>query len=412
MKHTKLILVFALALALLVLCSCAKEGISGKKRTVNVYNWGEYISDGSEDSLDVNKAFEEYYRETYGEDVEVIYTTYASNEDLYAKLKSGAAGYDVIIPSDYMIARLIDEDMLEKIDFSNVPNYEYITDDFRSLYYDPEDEYSIPYTYGMIGVIYNSEFVDEADTGTWDIMWNEKYSGEILQYNNSRDAFGTAMYRAGIDVNTNDEGEWREALDALKEQQPMLQSYVMDEIFNKMESGEAHISSYYAGDYLTMCDNNESLCFYYPSAQGEDFATNLFVDAYCIPKGAKNKDLAEIYINYMLSEEPAIANAEYICYASPNSIVYENETYADDMGEDAMEILYPEGFSFADNYNRRSYHNLEEDTLQMVNSLWEELKISSPSGVGVNVCAALIIVLSLAFAVRSAIVKNKRKKLY
>lgn len=404
----KLSFVFALILCL-ALCSC---GSSSSKKVVNVYNWGEYISDGSEGTLNANAAFEEYYYETYGEEIEVIYTTYASNEDMYAKLKSGASGYDVVIPSDYMIARLIEEDMLEKIDFSNIPNYANISDEFRGLYYDPTDEYSIPYTYGMVGVIYNSTAVDEADTGKWDLMWNEKYAGRILQFNNSRDAFGTAMYKLGIDVNTTSESEWRLALEELKAQQPHVQGYVMDEIFNKMESGEASISAYYAGDYLCMTENNEDLGFYYPTDEDGNYATNLFVDAYCIPKGAANKELAEIYINYMLSEEPAIANAEYIYYASPNSAVYESEVYIEDMGEEAMDILYPDDFSFHDNYNRLSYHNLDSDTLKLVNNLWEELKISSATGETVYALAVAIIIALIAYAVFHTVRKRKRAKYY
>lgn len=404
----KLSLIFASLLCLL-LASC---GSQSEKKVINVYNWGEYISDGSEGTMDVNAAFEEYYYETYGEEIEVIYTTYASNEDMYAKLKSGAAGYDVVIPSDYMIARLIEEDMLEKIDFSNIPNYANISEQFHGLYYDPNDEYSIPYTYGMVGVIYNSAVVDEEDTGTWDLLWNEKYAGRILQFNNSRDAFGTAMYKLGIDVNTTDTNEWSRALDELKAQQPHVQGYVMDEIFNKMESGEASVSAYYAGDYLCMIENNEELAFYYPTDAEGDFATNLFVDAYCIPKGAANKELAEIYINYMLSEEPAIANAEYIYYASPNAAVYESEVYMDDMGEEAMEILYPSDFSFAENYNRMSYHNLDADTLGLVNNLWEELKISSATGEGVYILAVAIIVALVAYGIYHTVRKRKRAKYY
>lgn len=404
----KLFLIFAL-LVCLMLCSCGEQSA---KKVVNVYNWGEYISDGSEGSLDANAAFEEYYYETYGEEIEVIYTTYASNEDMYAKLKSGASGYDVVIPSDYMIARLIEEDMLEKIDFSNVPNYANISEEFRGLYYDPTNEYSIPYTYGMVGVIYNSTVVDEADTGKWDLMWNEKYSGRILQFNNSRDAFGTAMYKLDIDVNTTEVSEWRMALDELKKQQSLVQGYVMDEIFNKMESGEASISAYYAGDYLCMIENNEDLAFFYPTDDEGNYATNLFVDAYCIPKGAANKELAEIYINYMLSEEPAIANAEYIYYASPNSAVYESEVYIEDMGEEAMDILYPDDFNFHENYNKMSYHNLDSDTLALVNNLWEELKISSATGETVYVLAVAIIVALVAYAVFHALRKRKRAKYY
>ena len=403
----KLSLIFA-ALLCLALCGCKEQS---EKKVINVYNWGEYISDGSEGCLDSNAAFEKYYLEKFGEEVEVVYTTYASNEDMYAKLKSGASGYDVIIPSDYMIARLINEGMLEELNFENIPNYANIYDDFKGLYYDPENKYSIPYTYGMVGVIYNSEFVDEAHTGKWDLMWNEEYAGRILQFNNSRDAFGTAMYKLGIYVNTTDEAEWRRALDELKAQQPHLQGYVMDEIYNKMESGEAAISAYYAGDYLSMLENNESLGFYYPTNEQGEIETNLFVDAYCIPKGAPNKELAEIYIDYMLSTEPAVANAEYIYYASPNKAVRENEEYIEYMGED-FEVLYPEGFDFKENYDRLSYHNLDSETLALVNGLWEELKISSATGETVYVLAVAIIVLLVGYGVFHTVRKRRRAKYY
>lgn len=340
---------------------------------LNVYNWGEYISDGSDGSLDTVKAFEAWYEETYGEKVHVNYTTYASNEDMYAKLKSGAVSYDVIIPSDYMIARLANEDMLLPLNFDNIPNYQYIEDQFRGLYYDPDDTYSIPYTYGVVGVIYDANQVDEADAGGWDLMWNPKYKGKILQFNNSRDAFGTAMYRAGIDVNTTDKSQWEDALQALLEQRPLVKAYVMDEIYNALESGEAAIGAYYAGDYFTMLDaeaDDVDLRFYYPDP------TNYFIDAMCIPSCCENKELAEVFINFMLSQETAVANAEYIYYASPNSLVYNDETYQEDMGEEAMEILYPEGVNFSEEYNKLAYRNLDDEMLSYMNSLWENLKIN------------------------------------
>ena len=340
---------------------------------LNVYNWGEYISDGSDGSLDTVKAFEAWYEETYGEKVHVNYTTYASNEDMYAKLKSGAVSYDVIIPSDYMIARLANEDMLLPLNFDNIPNYQYIEDQFRGLYYDPDNTYSIPYTYGVVGVIYDANQVDEADAGDWDLMWNPKYKGKILQFNNSRDAFGTAMYRAGIDVNTTDKSQWEDALQALLEQRPLVKAYVMDEIYNTLESGEAAIGAYYAGDYFTMLDaeaDDVDLRFYYPDP------TNYFIDAMCIPSCCENKELAEVFINFMLSQETAVANAEYIYYASPNSLVYNDETYQEDMGEEAMEILYPEGVNFSEEYNKLAYRNLDDEMLSYMNSLWENLKIN------------------------------------
>ena len=340
---------------------------------LNVYNWGEYISDGSEDTLDTIKAFEEWYLEEYGHPVKVNYETYASNEDMYAKLKSGAVSYDLVIPSDYMIARMAAEDMLVPLNYANIPNYQYISESFRGLYYDPDDTYTVPYTYGVVGIIYDANQVDEEDLGSWDLLWNEKYAGKILQFNNSRDAFATAIYRAGNDVNSTDHAVWDDALQMLAEQHPLVKSYVMDEIYNMMESGEAAIAAYYAGDYFTMIDSqsdNVDLQFYYPEP------TNFFVDAMCIPKGCQHQELAEIFINFMLSEEPAVANAEYIYYASPNSLVYENEDYIDEMGEETMEILYRFTDEFSDMFNQYAYRNLDQETLDYVNTLWETLKIS------------------------------------
>ncbi len=366
--------------------------------TINVYNWGEYIADGSEGSLNVNEEF------TKATGIKVNYSTYASNEDLYAKLKSGATGYDVIIPSDYMIKRLCDEGMLQELDFGNIPNYEYIYDDFKGLYYDPNEKYTVPYTYGIIGVIYNSARVDAADVKneSWDLLWNEKYSKMIIQFNNSRDAFGTAMYLEGIDVNTTDESQWRRALNKLSQQKPIVQSYVMDEIYNKMESGEAWIGTYYVGDYLSMAENNEDLAFYFPKE-----GTNYFIDAMCVPKGCKNKEAAEKYINFMLSREIAIANAEYIYYASPNSLVVEDETYIEDMGEEAMELLYPD-IDFAAEYDKNCYKTLPPETLTLVNDLWEELKIDGSVDAWIYISCIVIITVAVAIGIYNFALKKYR----
>ncbi|MBQ2707976.1 MAG: spermidine/putrescine ABC transporter substrate-binding protein [Clostridia bacterium] len=345
----------------------------GSTLTLNVYNWGEYISDGSEGTFDTIREFERWYKETYGVKVKVNYSTFASNEDMYSKISSGAVSYDVIIPSDYMIARMAGEGLLQPLNFENIPNYQYIDDTFKGLYYDAENKYTVPYAYGIVGVIYDANIVDEADAKGWDLLWNEKYKGKILQFNNSRDAFGTAMYKLGIDVNTTDKAEWQKAYDALLAQRPLVYSYVMDEIYNMMESGEAAIGAYYAGDYFTMLDaqaEHVDLKFYYPER------TNFYVDAMCIPTCAQNKELAEIFINYMLSEEPAIANAEYTWYASPNRIVYENPTYIEDMGEEAMAVLYPDLGDFSAQYNKMAYRNLDQEMLGHLNTLWENVKIN------------------------------------
>lgn len=378
----------AIALScLLVLFAVQAAGCSVKKDSLvlNVYNWGEYISDGSEGTLDVNAEFEKYYYETHGQKLKVNYTTYASNEDMYNKLSSGAAVYDIVIPSDYMIEKMIRENMLLPLNYDNIPNYQYIDEKYKYAYYDPESAYSVPYTCGYVGIIYNTAMLEEAPTD-WDCMWDERYSGQILQFNNPRDAFGTAMYYKGIDVNTTDEADWNEAQALLKQQKPLVQSYVMDEIFNKMKNGSAAVSSYYAGDFLTMYEDNEDLAFIYPES-----GTNIFVDAMCIPSVARHKEIAEEYINFLLSEDIAVANAEQTYYASPNVLVRESETYIENMSEvheDVMEILYP-----TQEVPSTYYQNLDPETTAYMNSLWEGLKVESAAAPGVYIFAGVIVLL-------------------
>ena len=370
MRKTKdLAIKITLIIVVLFFAGCGRE----EKQVLNVYNWGEYIADGSEGYPDVIKNFEEWYFEQYGQKIKVNYSTYPYNEDMYSKISSGSASYDVIIPSDYMIARMKEENLLQPLDFSKIPNARFINENLKGLYYDEEDQYSVPYTYGIVGIIYDAAVVDAKDTGDWDLMWNKRYKGKILQYNNSRDAFGTAMYKLGIDVNTTDLMEWKRASEELKKQRPLVKSYVMDEIFNMMESGEASIGSYYAGDYLVMKEaeaDHVDLKFYYPET------TNFFVDAMCIPSCAKNKELAESFINYMLSEEAAVPNAEYISYASPNRLVYENQKYLSDLGEEAIGLLYPKLDDFTKCYNEYAYRTLDQKMLDNVNTLWEDVKMN------------------------------------
>lgn len=373
--------------------------------TLYVYNWGEYISDGSEGTLDSNKEFEKYCREVLGKNVTVNYSLYSSNEDLYAKLASGAVSYDVIIPSDYMIARLAAEGLLKELDPKDkVENYKYIDEKFKGLYYDPDEKWSVPYTYGTVGVIYNTGIVREDDEhiGSWSLLWDEEYAGNILQFNNPRDAFGTAQYYRQTSVNSDDPETWRAALELLKKQKSVVQGYVMDEVFNKMKGGSAAIAPYYAGDYFTMYADNENLAFYHPEE-----GTNVFVDAMCIPASTKNYDLAVEYINFMLSEEIAIANAEYMCYASPNSLVYENEEYIEYMTEeihpDALSILYD-----FDMDTMEFFHDLPDGTRDLMNSLWEELKIESEIGAAVYVICALIVLSLLALLITKIAIKKRR----
>lgn len=324
--------------------------------SINVFNWGEYISDGSEGTIDVNKAFEKLTG------IKVNYLFFDSNETMYTKLKGGGVSYDIVIPSDYMIAKMINEDMLKPLDFSKIDNYHYIADEYKDLYFDPENKFSVPYNVGMIGIIYNTEVVKEKPD-SWGILWEKKYKNNILTFNNPRDAFGTAQKYLGISFNTTKEDEWRMAADALKKQKHVLKSYVMDEIYDKMEIGEAAIAPYYAGDYLTMYDNNEDLAFFYPKE-----GTNIFVDSICIPKSSKNYEAALMYINFMLEPEIALANAEYICYASPNTSVIENEEYSFYQNE----ILYPKKEDLPET---EFYYNMDEKTKKLYESLWEDVKL-------------------------------------
>lgn len=405
--------------------------------TVNVYNWGEYISDGGEDEdgnpiVDTNKEFEKYYSKVLSEErgkkvkVKVNYTTYASNEDLYAKLKSGAGGYDVIVPSDYMIERLIAEDLIQPIDINNIKNYDNLKDEFKKPFYDNgEETYSIMYTYGVIGIIYNADYVSEEDIGGWDLLWNEKYSGKILQFNNARDAFGTAMYKLGIDVNNPTPEDWDRALAELSKQKPIVQSYVMDEVFNKMESGEAWIAAYYAGDALTMIYGAEelgvNLGFYYPTDEDGNLVTNVFADAMCIPVdvSAEQKKHAEAYIDFMLSvdekyNKPAVANAQYIYYASPNEKVVNDPDYLEALDGDE-EIIYDPMLeeNIDELFNKYAYRNLSKENLSTLNSKWETLKVDSASfNPTIYIVSAVIALGIIGFIVFKVVQKRKRRRLY
>lgn len=280
---------------------------AGENLTLNVYNWGEYISNGADGSLDVVREFERLTG------IRVHYTTYDTNESLYAKLKSGGGSYDVIIPSDYMIGKMAAEGMLEELDPAHIPNAAHIGESYRSRPFDPENKYSVAYTWGLVCLVYNTTMVDEGDLAQgWGILWDEKYAGRILMFNNSRDAFAIAGKLLGNSINPRSVREIEQAAEKLKEQKHVRPGYVMDEVFDKMSGGEAAVAPYYVGDGVTMMADNPDLALYLP-----DGGTNLYIDAMCIPKGCRNKEAAEMFINFMCETEVALANAEYICYSSP-----------------------------------------------------------------------------------------------
>ncbi|MBO2527175.1 MAG: spermidine/putrescine ABC transporter substrate-binding protein, partial [Clostridiales bacterium] len=246
-----------LVAASLLVCVLSSSVSAAETVTINVYNWGQYIADGTDDSIDVIDEFESAYP-----NIKVNYMTFDSNESMYTKLKAGGSTFDIIIPSDYMVQKLMDEDMLEPLDFANIPNFEYIDDSFKNLAYDPENLYSVPYTWGSVGVIYNTKYVSPEDIGGWDLLWNEKYAGKILMFDNPRDAFAIAELELGYSINTEDSTLLTLSSNKLREQKPLVQGYVMDQIFDKMQRGEAWLAPYDAGDYLTMVEENPDLHFY------------------------------------------------------------------------------------------------------------------------------------------------------
>ena len=368
-------------------------GLEGTE--INVFNWGEYISDNYEDGvIDVNREFEKLTG------IKVNYVTYESNEDMYPKIKNGGASYDIVVPSDYMIQRMISEDMLLEIDTSALPNYKYVAEKYKNMYYDPDNRFSVPYNVGMVGLIYNTTMVEEAPT-SWTALWDERYSGKILMIDNPRDAFAIPQKILGYSLNSTDEKELSDVAQMLIEQKPLLQGYVMDEIYNKMESGEAAMVPYYVGDFVCMQDVNPDLDFVYPEE-----GVNIFVDAICIPKCSKNYDAAMLYINFLLDPEVAISNAFYIGYATPNSGVLEHPDYAD-MRDN--KYLYPDEEDMPDT---EYFRNLPQETLDRFSELWNEIRIHGSDNTHIYIGFAFVGAIALFFIVRKRIIKKRREYWY
>lgn len=381
----------ALALSALIsfLCLCVPADASeiDTSVTLNVYNWGEYISNGTEGSLDVNAEF------TRRTGIEINYTTFDSNESLYSKLAGGGADYDIIIPSDYMISRLIDEGMLAELDFENIPNFKYIDEKFRDPEYDPGCAHSVPYTWGVVGLFYNTDYIDEEIT-SWEALWDPDYAGEILMFDNPRDAFAIAQMRLGQSLNTENPDDWREAAELLKEQKPLLQGYVMDQIFDKMESGEAWIAPYYSGDAALLVENNDKIQFVIPEE-----GTNYFVDGICIPASSSHKREAEEYINFLCDPEIAGANMDYVGYSTPESAA---KQYLDPAVVSSP-LRYPSEETLE---RTEAFVNLPEDLSKLMDSLWAEVKMGGAGD------SALLVAIILGFlALYIGIVIYKRRKL-
>jgi len=373
------------------------EKFKGKGISINVYNWGEYISDGSDGLLDINTEF------TNLTGIEVNYSTYATNEELYAKLKGGGVNYDIIIPSEYMIARMIKEGMLSEINLDNIPNFSNIMDKFKDLDYDPNNHYSVPYTWGTVGIIYDNTAIDnENDDMDWDILWDEKYADQILMFDNPRDAFGIAELLLGYSLNTENLDEIQYAANKLKQQKKVVQSYVMDEIFDKMGAGEAVLAPYYAGDAITLMDEYDHLSFAIPKS-----GTNLFLDSLCIPVTAQQKEAAEMYINFMCEPDVAYATTSYIGYSTPNIKAY--DMLDDEVKNDGISYLSDDYI----NNHTTVYVNLSDESNKLMQDLWTDMKSSEDKTANkllVPIFLLICIALSIFILIRRYI--NKKKDIF
>lgn len=366
---------------------------AGQGVTLNVYNWGEYISNGSDDSVDVVAAFEKLTG------IEVNYTTFDSNESMYAKLKSGAASYDIVIPSDYMVAKMIAEDMLLPLNYDNIPNFQQINEEYRNPDYDPDNAYTVPYMLCTTGIIYNTTMVEQAPT-CWADLWDEQYAGNILMFNNSRDAYAIGAFKMGKSINPATTAEVDEVVEELKAQKPLVQAYVMDEIFDKMIGGEAAIGVYYSGDAITMIDDNPDLAWVFPEE-----GSVLSVDCMCIPATSTQQEAAEMFINFMCEVDVGAANAEYIGYTTPMDAVWE----VLDEELKYSEIAYPSEEIAA---KEQVFTALSDEVNSELDMKWSEMKSYNEGGSGYLFLLLLLAMLALACFNIWRKVRQKNRNMY
>lgn len=339
-KITALVLIAVLALLPLV-------GCGGSGEVLYVYNAGEYMDTSLNDEFTAKTG------------IRVVYDTFDTNESMYALLKGGNVHYDVVIPSDYMVGKMLKEDMLQKLDMSKIPNYANIMDTFKNLPYDAENAYSVPYLWGVVGIIYNTEMVKEEVT-SWNILWDSKYEGNILMIGNQRDAVAIALKKQGYSINSTNEAEILGAGNELKKQKAILQGYFNDQMYNKLEGESAAMGAYYSGDAMVMMQSNDKLAFAIPQE-----GSNFYVDAMCIPTCAQNVDAAHQYINFMLEAESNKRNVEEVCGYTPNA-----ETFKLLEDEGSTMAVYPDEELMAKN---ELYIVLPDNINELYNKVWTEL---------------------------------------
>lgn len=335
----KIVLVLVAFMMVLTLSGCSEKG-----KELYVYNWGEYMDESLREAFEAETG------------IKVIYEEYATNEDMYVKLKNGGTNYDIAIPSDYMIEKLIREDMLEKVDLTKLSNYGNIGDAYKNLAYDPDNQYSVPYFWGTVGILYNKTMVSDP-VDSWSILFDDKYKGQVLMLDSQRDTLMVALKMLGYSMNTRDVAELEAARDLLIDQKKrgMVMAYVVDNGKDIMVSGGAAFMQTWNGEALVLRDENPDLDFALPKE-----GTNLWYDAMVIPKGAENYEEALAFIDFMLRPENAVINTEYVGYSTPNVAGFEllpEELKNDPVAYPAAELLlnsevFLDPGDFIEAYNR------------------------------------------------------------
>ena len=344
---------FALILCILIAFSaCAMGSASASAEELTVFNWFDYI----------DPAVIDLFEEETG--ITVKYVNFTTNEEMYTKLEAGAGTYDVIFPSEYMIERMIAHDMLEELDLSAMPNFANVMDRLKDPSYDPGNRFSVPYMWGTLGYLYNTEMVDEELT-SWSALFDEKYAGNVIMMNSMRDSIGLALKYLGYSMNTRDEAELNEAKDLLiKQKQDKIQcGYLLDETKDKMVGGEAAIGVVYSGDAQYAIEKNESLVYVVPEE-----GSNIWVDGMCSPKGSKNVEGAMKFIDFLCREDIAAMNFDYIYYCSPIQAVVDGL----DEEEAAQSTINPS----EDVVSRCEYFNDVEDVMSLYENVWMEIRLA------------------------------------
>ena len=348
-KIIALVAACSLMVGLLVGCGNSKKD-NGE---IVVYNWGEYIDP---------EVIEMFEKET---GISVVYDEFETNEEMYPKVESGAIKYDLICPSDYMIQKMVDNDMLAEINFDNVPNIKNIGDRYieTSKAFDPENKYSIPYMWGTVGILYNKTMIKEGDTvDSWAILWDEDYSGSIIMQKSVRDAFAVALKADGHSLNSTDKAELEQAKEKLLAQKPLVQAYYIDEVRDAMIAGDAALAVIYSGEALYTQDYNEDLEYVVPKE-----GSNIWIDSWVIPKNCNNKEGAEAFLNFLCRDDIAKMNFEYITYSTPNDAA--KALLDEDLQNN--KTVFPDEETIK---NQEVFNYLGEEMESYYNSLWKEVR--------------------------------------